>query len=152
MIKGITPGTGDEQRDKSREVNEGHLAVALADQTAAMDDKERHRHGYDKRNEGEACGQASHEQDGAEDLRKDHEVKAHGRTDPERIRERGCFVGHALHFAPAVQQKHGQSEPDPQDQQSDILEPLTTTPGDPLRVRFDHGLESIRPVLEQRRK
>ena len=152
MIKGIPPGPRNEQRDKSREVNEGHLAIALTDQTSAMDDKERHRHGHDERNEGEARSQAGHEQDGAEDLRKDHEVEAHGRTDPERIRERGRFVGHALHLAPAVQQKHGQSEPDPQDQQSDILEPLTTGSGDPLRVRFDHGLESIRPVLEQRRK
>jgi len=152
MIKGITPGTGDEQRDKSREVNEGHLAIALADQTSAMDDKERHRHGHDERDKGEARSQAGHEQDGAEDLREDHEVEAHGRTDPERIRERGCFVGHALHFAPAVQQKHGQSEPGPEDQQSDILQPLTTGPSDPLRVRFNHGAKSIRPVLEQRRK
>ena len=43
MIQRIPSGPRDEERDKSGQINEGHLAIALADQTSAMDDKERHR-------------------------------------------------------------------------------------------------------------
>jgi hypothetical protein len=152
MVEGITPRTGDEQGDEAAEVNEGHFAVPLADETSAMDDKKRHGHGDDQGDKSKARGQTDDQQEGAKDFRENHEVEAHGRTDPERIGKRARFVSHALHFAPTVEQKHRKAQPDPEDQQTDILEPLAGGTDDPLRVRFDHALKPIRTTLERRRK
>ena len=85
VVEGITPRTGNEQGDEAAEVNEGHFAVPLADETSAMDDKKRHGHGDDQRDESKARGQTEDQQDGAKDLGEDHKIEAHGRTDPQRI-------------------------------------------------------------------
>ena len=65
MIERIPPRPRDKERHEPSQINEGHLATALAAQRATVDNKEGHRHRHDERDQRKPRCQAGHQQDGA---------------------------------------------------------------------------------------
>ena len=152
MVEGIPPRPRNEERDETGQVDEGHLAVAFAREDTAMNDKKGHRHGHDERHEGKPGRQADDQKQGAEHFGENHQIDAQRGPHPERIGKTLDELAVVFDFAPTVEQQHRQTEPDPEHQKSDILEPFPAGTGNPLRVRFDHDADPIRPALEPRRK
>jgi len=122
MIERKLARTGDKQGNEAGKVNERHFAVAFPDQRSAVDGKESNRHGDDERDGGQTRGQADDKQHGAQNLGENDEIEAHGRPHPERIGESLRHPGIFLHLGPAMEQKHGKTEPDTEDQKPEILE------------------------------